>query len=147
MPPTFSVTLRVAQLPPQPAIRVVDLSETLDELPDLDPQPQRATNQQAAVHEAYVVLERLDEDLVMPQLPLLLVTPPPYLMLSIDWNQLDYQLVVFDNQEPQPPQPQIQMQQPQPLIDWGLIAVALINLANMEREANLLLCNLTNLNL
>lgn len=107
---------------------MVDLSETYDELPDLDPRPQRATIQQAALRQAYVLIERLNEDLVVPQLPVLPVAQQPDSPLSIDWNQLEYQLPVFDNQEPQAPQPQIELHQDHQQMDWGLVAVAHTNI-------------------
>lgn len=102
---------------PDRQLVVVNLSETLEELPDIDPRPRRATIQQAELRQAHVVLERLSEDLILPQLHVLPATPPSDSPLAIDWNQLEYQLAVFDDQEPRPPQQEIQP--PQPPIDFS----------------------------
>ena len=45
-----------APVPAQPGLVIVDLSRTLEDLPDQDPKPCRVTIQEAALRQAYVVL-------------------------------------------------------------------------------------------
>ena len=119
----------------------INLAESFDELPDLEPPPRRATIQEVALKQAYVVLHRVDEYRLLPQLPLINVQQQPDPPLEVDWIQVEYELAALDHQPlPQqvPPQllpPQFQPQPLQPPIDWELIAVALINLARIERTA------------
>ena len=48
------------------------------------------------MRQAYIVLERLDGDLNLPQLPILPVVPPPDAPLEVDWVQLEYRLAALD---------------------------------------------------
>ena len=122
----------------QQRIVVVDLSRSVDELPELNPQPAPPTTADAAIRQAVVLLERIDGRLPLPQFPVCPVTlPPPESEPEVDWNELEPNLAVWD----QPPQfqqvapivPQPAPQLPPP-IGWELIAYALLNLAQMKRE-------------
>ena len=93
------------EAPAEPRVVIVDLSETYEELPDLNPAPRRATLQQAALRQAYVVLRRLDDDQALPQLPVLHKAQHQELPLSVDWNQLEYALAEFDYQPSQQVEP------------------------------------------
>ena len=76
-------------VPDRPDVEAVDLSGTFEELPNLDPLLRRATIQEAALRQAYIVLERLDDDLLLPQLPILPVTPPadlPFRWIGRSWS-------------------------------------------------------------
>ena len=68
---------------------VVDLSESLDELPEIDPRPLQPTLGEATLRQAYVLLERIDAQLPLPQLPERLPTPPPVRGPDVDWEQLE----------------------------------------------------------
>lgn len=86
--------------PQQPALVVVDLKSSLEELPDLDltqefPPPLR----HQVLHEAYVLLERLQEPRLQPltqppEPPLRPLTPPPE--PEVDWVGLEDALANFD---------------------------------------------------
>ena len=110
----------------EPPVYLVDLSQSIDELSDLNPQPRQATIQLSTLRQAYVVLERIDAELPLPQLPVLPTVPPPVQPLEVDLDQLERDLAALDQLLPQP-------QPPQAEIDWPLIAIALVNLASMQQ--------------
>ena len=123
----------------QPAVVVVNLDSSIDELPDLNvTQEFPLPLHHQVLREAYVLLERLQDP---PQRPL---TPPPE--LEVDWEGLEAALADFDAPQPlilqQPevvPQPQfvpLLYVQPQPLpqVDWAMVAYALFIIAEQEHQ-------------
>ena len=103
----------------------MDLEESFDELSNLDP-PLQHYLRQAALREAFVLLERLDEPLRQQQPPQSPrpPTPPP----ELDQGMLESQLADFDApQQFFPPQPL-------PPVDWALIAYGLVMLAEAKYQ-------------
>ena len=143
--------------PQQPAVEVIDLESTLEDLGDLDittefPPP----HQHQVLREAYVLLHRLQLPQARPltpppELPPHQLTPPPE--QGVDWVGLEAAVAAFD-----PPQqhlvlpPVLVLQQPEvvphpqfmpayfapppplPQVDWAMIAYALFTVAEREHQ-------------
>lgn len=141
--------------PQQPPVVVVDLKSSLDELPDLDITQEFPPLEHQVFREAYVLLERLQDQSQRP------LTPPPE--TEVDWAGLEEALADFDapqhplvlplQQQLVPPplilqQPDVDPYQefvpqpvlqppPLPQVDWAMVAYALFSIAERKHRDRL----------